>query len=670
MKHKFFVLLLSLFTTTTIVAQSGTCGANLTWILQDSVLTISGTGLMTDFPTISSIPWYSNRTSIKSVYINNGVTSISGSAFCSCYALTSVTIPSSVTSIGSFAFDYCRCLSSVVIPNSVTIIDNCAFRNCSDLISIIVAPGNPKYDSRNNCNAIIETATNTLIIGCQNTIIPTNVTSIGDYAFYGQSKMTSITIPSSVTSIGDGAFVECNSLPIIESIRYADTYLIGVVDKNLSTYNIRPETKFIGQNAFSLCRKLTALSIPNNVTSIGGGAFNSCGKLVSITIPSSVINIANTAFSNCSGLNSISVASGNPKYDSRNNCNAIIETATNTLIIGCNNTIIPNNVKHIGENAFHYYSNITSITIPSSVIDIASTAFFQCSNLGSINVESGNPKYDSRNNCNAIIETATNTLIIGCQNTIIPTNVTSIGDHAFYGQSKITSIIIPSSVTSIGEYAFSDCISLSSVTIPNSVKIIGGKAFWTCNNLSSVSIPNSVTSIGDRAFCFCFGLTSFIIPNSVTSIGDYVIANCTGLKSASFGDGIKTIKYGACCDCENLTNVQIGRNVTNIEEKAFSSCSKITSFTCYGNTPPIVEEGDNEYSLSNTTIVYVPSESLNIYRYSDFWSQYDVRPLSDSSIEYVNEELSSHPKKTYINNHLYILLPDGTLYSAAGQRVK
>ncbi len=221
-----------------------------------------------------------------------------------------------------------------------------------------------------------------------------------------------------------------------------------------------------------------------------------------ITIPESVTyngktykvtGIDNYAFSDCTGLTSIT---------------------------------IPNSVTSIGYDAFSGCTGLTSITIPNSVTSIGSSAFSGCSGLTSVSVENGNPKYDSRDNCNAIIYTSSNTLITGCENTVIPNSVTSIGGSAFSGCSGLTSITIPNSVTSIGSSAFSGCSGLTSVTIPDGVTSIGNRAFYNCSGLTSVTIPSSVTSIGVKAFSDCSGLTSVTIPNSVTSIGSSAFYNC------------------------------------------------------------------------------------------------------------------------------------------------
>jgi len=146
-------------------------------------------------------------------------------------------------------------------------------------------------------------------------------------------------------------------------------------------------------------------------------------------------------------------------------------------------------------------------------------------------VDSKNSVYDSRANCNAIIETKTNELILGCKITVIPNSVTSIGDYAFFSCDGLTSITIPNSVTSIGDHAFQGCDGLASITIPSSVTSIGDYAFYYCDGLTSITIGNSVTSIGDYAFYSCNGLTSITIPNSVTSIGPSVFSYCTNLKT-------------------------------------------------------------------------------------------------------------------------------------------
>ena len=246
---------------------------------------------------------------------------------------------------------------------------------------------------------------------------------------------------------------------------------IGKLYYNLNATNTTAEVTYelLGDN-FNYC-DLTTANIPASVTyrgttysvtSIGNNAFLNCSAfavysgLTSVTIPNSVTSIGEYAFNGCSGLTSVT---------------------------------IPNSVTSIGEYAFWACSGLTSVTIPNSVTSIGDYAFNWCYSLTSLSVEAGNTVYDSRNNCNAIIETSTNTLIFGCQNTTIPNSVTSIGAWAFSGCSSLTSVTIGNSVTSIGAWAFDGCSSLTSVTIPNSVTSIGEDAFLDCTGLTSIYVP-------------------------------------------------------------------------------------------------------------------------------------------------------------------------------------
>jgi hypothetical protein len=422
------------------------------------------------------------------ITIPDGVTSIGNHAFSYCFSLTSITIPDSVISIGDRAFSDCHGLISITIPDSVTSIGNGAFDGCNDLTEIIVNTNNAIYDSRNNCNAIIETCSNALAVGCKNSVIPDNVTSIGNRAFSGCRGLTSITIPDSVTSIGSYAFDDCSGLTCItipDSVTSIGNEAFSSC-RGLTSITIPDSMTSIGSYAFYDCSGLTSITISDSVTRIGDGAFSGCRGLTSITIPNSVTSIGNAAFQNCSNLTSITIPDG-------------VTTIGNYAFCGCRgltSITIPDSVTSIGSYAFNDCSGLTCITIPDSVTSIGDEAFSECSNLTCIT---------------------------------IPDGVTSIGNEAFRGCFRLTSITIPGSVTSIGDEAFRGCFHLTNITIPDGVTTIGSYAFYDCRGLTSITIPASMTSIGSNAFSDCSGLTSITILDSVTSIGNRAFLGCTSL---------------------------------------------------------------------------------------------------------------------------------------------
>ena len=238
------------------------------------------------------------------------------------YEIRKATVKYGITSIGESAFLGCRGMTELTLPNSVTSIGGNAFEGCSGLTELTLPNGVRSIgDSAfSGCSGLTEL------------ILPSSVTSIGDYAFYGCSGLTELILPNSVTSIGDGAFRGCSGL--------------------------------------------TELTLPNSVTSIGDGAFRGCSGLTELILPNSVTSIGNYAFSDCSGLEKITVDRGNKRYDSRDNCNSIIETGTNTLIVGCKNSVIPNSVTSIGDCAFYGCSDLSKITSLAEIPPVCGSGVF------------------------------------------------------------------------------------------------------------------------------------------------------------------------------------------------------------------------------------------------------------------------------------------------------
>lgn len=686
--------------------------------------------------------WFS-ECYIDELNLGDNVKTIGDDAFYGCYV--HVILPNGLTYIGKRAFARCS-NTSLYIPKSVTFVGEENFMNCG---GIIVDNENPIYDSRDNCNAIIEKGTNTLVTGCSSSFIPESVTSIGKRAFVDCSGLISITIPNSVTKIGaeafsstlssvflgenvsqiDSSFVNCwvlnkvycfmedapstidhafgapqnatlyvpeNSidkykevspwnqfreiLPLPEKMT---TNLSGIsydidTDNKTATVVAAQNSNYTGRNYYtgditipstihfykSICdvtaigdnafagNSISSVSIPNSVKTIGDYAFSGT-NLNTLNIPQSVVSIGAQAFKYCK-LGAIVVDGSNTVYDSRENCNAIIKTETNELLFGSANTVIPNTVTSIGEYAFSGRSELSSINFPNSITSIGEYAFIECTELSSINLPNSitnigknafygcskltsidipnsvnnigdnpfagcsslttiivdnNTFYDSRENCNAIINSSTNTLISGCSNTIIPNSITSIGSGAFLGCSNLKSVdipqkvttigdgafagcasieklSIPNSVTSIGEWAFSSCSSLSSVTLSEGLKTISGSMFNYCLSLTSINIPNNVDSIGYGAFQGCKELTTIFIGDNVKAIGSFAFAG-SGVRDLTIGNNVKTIYSCAFVECYNLKQLVIPNSVTNLDGWSFAYCTGLTNVTLGEKVPSI-----------------------------------------------------------------------------------
>ena len=665
-------------------------------------------------------------TALKNIVLPSGLKKIDENLFWGCTSLTSVTIPAGVTSIGEEAFRECLALPSITIPSSVTEIGERAFEGCTSLKKIISEIQEPFAISDNVFGGIASDATLSVLEGTKTAYQNTagwNVFSDGtteiqtkrtihvatagtlpqlislEKYYIEELKLTGYLNGTDIACIRrmagapvnydrerGGAYMEEESGKVFGKLCVLDisgaTIVLGGdyyyklwVDMDYENdYHVRDDestsNNTISRYMFMDC-KLANISLPNNITKIESGAFRNCKSLTEIVIPQSVISIGYDAFSGCNSLTSMKVESGNLTYDSRNNCNAIIEKSSNTLIAGCKNTIIPNSVASIGSNAFSDCSGLTSIEIPNSVASIGGSAFSGCTDLTSVTISN---------------------------------NVISIGDAAFYNCSSLTSVTIPSSVTSIGNYAFYNCSSLKTVIseienpfdntnymFPNEVlsfaKMIvpkgtkgkyqtaeGWKQFKNIieiggvgyefeadgilykigvnntvsvisgynKNSGDVMIPEKVTFdgasytmtvIGQSAFSGYKGLTSVAIPNSVTSIEEFAFIWCSGLTSLTIPNSVRGIGDDAFRGCTGLTSITLGSSVTYIGAESFVICMGVTKILSLNNTPPSYP------SIKNTTfdftkcVLWVPKGKGNAYKEAGgAWTYFKIREIIDGDV--------------------------------------
>ena len=601
-------------------ASSGKCGDNLTWTMDDAGnLVITGSGDMYNVYDSQYNSWTNSK--VTTVKFPEGLTSIGYGMFTYTTKLKELNlIGTQVKTIKDNAFRNSG-ITTVDLPRTLTEIGTSVFWDCPDIEVIRVASGNTIYDSRNNCNAVIVTATNKLIIGSNKTVIPRTVKFIGESAFRGRAKLTSLGLHDAVEEIQSFAYAGCTAL----------------------------------KSAF----------IPAGVRYVGRGVFI-----------------------RCENLKYINVDEKNERYDSRFDCDAIIETQPAILKAGCSNTIIPGNILTIYEYAFDGI-NIQSIDIPASVTTIHERAIYNCALLGSITVDEKNSVYDSRDNCNAIIKTKTNELIVGCYNTVIPSGVKSIANYAFEEVGHLGDVIIPPSVTSIGDYAFKGSF-LTGVYLPPSITSIGKYAFarnsgikeivacmttpptiaetsftdentklivppdtkakyqaaeywknfktieegtrggqcgpnvfWTMLN-GGVNITGTGVMYNFATYSMAEGkwgtATNVVIGEGITKVGNFNFYNCRNIKTVSFPSTLTAIGQGTFQHCSSLENIWIPKSVTSISPSSFTGCysAKLiyveTDNAVYdsrNNCNAIIKTADNEL-VSGCSVTVIPNTVTSI----------------------------------------------------------
>ena len=496
-----------------------------------------------------------------------------------------LTIPSTVSykgenynvnGIGTSAFYGCSDITSITIPSYISSIGEKAFTGCYGISSIVVDEGNTVYDSRDNCNAIIERKSNTLLMGCKKTVIPDGIKTIGDFAFYNCSGLSSVIIPNSVESIGN--------------------------------------------NAFDGCKDMTSITLGNGLTTIGEEAFIGCSGLTSLSIPGSVKTIGKYAFMACRGLNAVYITN----LEAWCGFNFIAEYANydNPLAYALHfyingeevkDLVIPETVTSIGNFVFHCCPGLTSVTIPNNVEHIGKGAFSNCRDLASITIGNG-VKSIGRSafyNCSALTAVHINDLNAWCKiqfeeyNSANPLNV---AQHLYMNGKEVKNLIIPNSVTTIAR-----------------------GAFYGCSGLTSVTIPNNVTSIGQSAFSDCSGLTSVNIGNGITKI-DYAFQNCTSLSDVyCYAEQVPETSRATFFDSENTNSIiqNATLHVPAASIEAYSNADPWKDFkeivaltdsdpnpTGITNVSNNMVTGERYYSLDGKRLDQ-PQRGLNIIRMSD-----------------------------------------------------
>lgn len=557
-----FIILVSFPITASAVGTDGTSvgvtsgmSGDCTWTLDDNgKLTISGNG-KTGF---MDSPWGKE---IKELVVEDGVTGIGDNAFNSCTQLSKVTLCSTLSDIGRASFAGCTGLSEIMIPAGVKYIAEYAFGYCDNLTTMRVDENNPVFDSRNNCNAIIDTKKNMLISGCKSSVIPDGIIRIEAHAFYG-CKANEIAVPDSVISIGTGAFEEStwyNNQPggMVYAGKVAYKYK-STIPADISVV-LKDGTLGIAEYAFIGCKDIVSIQIPESVINIDKGAFSGCSGLTHINIPDAVSVIGNFSFYKCTSL---------------------------TLLK------LPAQATRIGESAFEKCSGLERIDIPDLVTEICERAFYQCSGLCSITFGEG---------------------------------VETIGATAFCGCSSLSAVQLPDRLKRIDYDAFKGCTAISDVQVGDCIEIMGPTVFYNTlwydsqpdgliylNNVlykmkgdipqgSTVTVKDGTRCIASEAFYKCGYEFSLSLPDSLQFINYNAFYYCGGLKSLQLPSGVIQIAFGAFLGSINLTELTIPDNITSIGSAAFFDCCSLHSVTIPQSVVTLGRESFGYYYEGNSS---------------------------------------------------------------------
>ena len=601
---------------------------NLTWTLDaNGTLTISGTGAMKAYDSDDS-PAIQKKDSVKTVVIEDGVTSIGDSAFFRCSQLASIEIPSSVKSIGDYAFYDCTGLTSITIPKSVTSIGNYAFYGCDKLTVNLengseLTSGNLGVDAskirtywnEDNLTWTLD-ADGTLNISgkgamkdynsddnpspvyqnsnVKKVVIEKGVTSIGNYAFSGCLGLKSITIPDGITSIGDHAFDSCINL---RSITLPDSITsIGMWAFyncwNVPSIIIPDGVTSIEDFTFDSCIGLTSITIPNSIINIKSSAFHNCAKLASITIPDSVTSIGESVFGDCSNLTTISLSCGSVLKKSDFGDQADLVSYTNQHILTktaakdatCSED--GNKAYWTCEHCGKYFLSDDTNPATAKAVELSETVIPASHKLTKVEAkaatctEKGNKEYWTCEHCGKYFlsddtnpETAT---AVELSETVVP---------AIQHKNAIIQNASEPTETAPGYSGDRYC--------PDCDKVVEkGYTYWVEDNLTWKLYADGTLTISGTGAMKDYDYDSnrspvyrnsdvkkVVIEDGVTSIGNSAFEWCSSLSSVTIPDSVTSIGEAAFYNCSDLTSITIPDSVTSIGEVAFYNCSDLTSIT-------------------------------------------------------------------------------------------
>ena len=674
---------------------SGTCGDNLTWVFEDTtgILTISGTGEMHGYYHEASDPdedWYYSSApwpneSLKTVIIEEGVTSIGSGAFLEAYSLSEVTLPKTLSAVEKYAFYNCSSLTGAFFWDSLTYIGKYAFAFCYHLDKITL-PGNALLQIEDNaftyshistveipagltsvpvaalqecylaaymvaeenpvyCGAdgILFSKDMTKLISCprsycfdgQQYTVPGSVKTISEKAFFRCSGLQNITIPGSVETIGSNAFEKVSSINAVYAPNLEEWLQIAFESDTSNPLSCSAALYLDGV-------EITDLVIPEGITAIGNYAFTGMKCSGSLTLPDSLNSIGISAFDFCyDGPEKIYVSDLSVwmKIQFASNTSNPMVSGADLYVDGAvlTEVVVPDGITSVGDFVFSDCDTLTGIVLPDSVISIGKKAFWDCDGLVSVSVP---------DSVTAIGEGAFERCSV-LTDIHIPKGLKAVNDSAFSQCSVLTSVTLPDTVTRIGDYAFYQCSALSSVNIPEAVTYIGYCAFRQCRQLTSVTVPDAVTEIGANAFAYCSGIRELKLGTGLTKLGGGAFLECKRIKELNIPGAVGTVPKGVAENCVSLEKVTLDEGITLIDYEAFAGCTKLKSISFPSTLKRLFREAFED--CESLTDFYL--QTINTWIYLESLGVYQGEYVDYEDTCYSNTHLlgnNAEPKNLYV----------------------
>ena len=577
---------------------------------------------------------FANSNTINKVIINDNVMLIEDEAFWGCDGITEISIPNSVTSLSYMSFAYCDKLASIYLPETIMSMEKNVFQNSRNLKAVYckaILPPVPA-DGQSSWN-IFSGTSNSLVIYVPSQSVSDYTratgwsqygTRIKEYEFSDGNDDPDIPNEIWYTS-SDGNIVTPYKTDGFGANIISNTYIDG---KGVISFD--NDVTLIPRSAFSGCKTMTSVVLPNSVETIDYGAFNGLLNLVSVHIPESTTVIGERAFMKCSSLEEVIFSEGL----------RIIEKDVFYGCSGLRNVVLPESLLAIGSNAFYKCIALENLTLNQSLTTIADYAFANCTALKKVVIPDSVTKLgkDIFMGCSNLMDVTlgkgltaiTSSMFSGCaglKELNMPDNITAIESGAFRGCTGLADFTIGNGVATIAASAFSGCTSLVNVTVPDSVNSIADFAFENCPNLRSftgkgASADQRCLSVGNRVIAFApADITEYTIPDNISIIGASVFINCTDLTEIEISNNVTTIEKTAFAFCSGLKRITISKNIMTIGLMAFRNCVGLEGVYFKSLIPPVAD-ANVFYEKPSGCKIYVPAESVSRYRSAENLSAY------------------------------------------------